>query len=95
MGKDIKRGKICGFDGIYGAETAKRIKLWNKNQPSGRWRKIKQVKVRYTHIIQTWNHFDKTYERKSICPLGVRTFVKKLMKEERTSNNTDRSEGRT
>ena len=85
MGKD-KRGKINGFDGIQGVETAKRMQQWNKNQPSGRWRRVKQIKVKYTHVIQTWYHFSKTFERKSICPFGMRTFVKKLMAEERTSN---------
>ena len=32
----MKRGIVNGFDGITGKETAKGIKKWNKNQPSGR-----------------------------------------------------------
>ena len=38
-----KRGEVSGFDGIRGSETAKRIQNWNKNQPSGKWRKIEQI----------------------------------------------------
>ena len=45
----MKRGIVNGFDGITENETAKRIKNWIKNQPSGRWRSIKQIRIKYTY----------------------------------------------
>ena len=50
----MKRGIVNGFDGITENETAKRIKNWNKNLPSGRCRSIKQIRIKYTYILQTW-----------------------------------------
>ena len=56
----MKRGIVNGFDGITGKEKAKRIKNWNKNQSSGRWRSIKQIRIKYTYILQTWYYEEKT-----------------------------------
>ena len=80
------RGDVDGFDGIRGTATAKRIANWNKYPPSGRWRKIEQVKLKYTYIVQTWYHLDKEYQRKHICPYGMKTFVTKLLQSKRVTN---------
>ena len=81
-----KRGEVTGFDGILGTETAKRVKNWNKNQPTGRWRKLEQVKVRYILINQTWTHLDKEFSRKHIAPYGMKIFLKKLLEQKRNTN---------
>ena len=60
----MKRGTENGFHGITRKETAKRIKNWNKNQPSGRWRSIKQIR-KYTYVLQTWYYEEKTYRKNS------------------------------
>ena len=73
----MKRGIVNGFDGITGKETAKRIKNWNKNQPSGRWRPIKQIRIKYTCILQTWYYEEKTYTQNLICPLGYGEIYEK------------------
>ena len=86
MPKNEKRGEVTAFDGIRGTETAERIKNWNKNQPSGQWRKLEQVKVNYTYIVQTWTHLDKEYTRKHISPYGMKTFVTKLLEQRRNTN---------
>ena len=79
----MKRGIVTGFDGITGKETAKRIKIWQKNQPSGRWRSVKQVRVRYTVINQTWLYGEKSFSQKYICPFGMVEYMKKLLTEQR------------
>ena len=76
----MKRGIVNGFDGITGKKTAKHIKNWNKNQPSGRWRSIKQIRIKYTYNLQTWYYEEKTYTQKFICPLGMVKHMKKYSK---------------
>ena len=83
---DKKRGSVTGFDGVRGSMTMKRVANWNKNQPSGRWRKIKQFKIRYTYIHQRWLHLDQEYERTHITPFGMKEFMKDLLQKERNSN---------
>ena len=79
----MKRGTVNGFDGITGKETAKRIKNWNKNQSSGRWRSIKQIRIKYTYILQTWYYEEKTYTQKFICTLGLVKYMKKVLKDQK------------
>ena len=79
----MKRGIVNGFDGITGKETAKRIKNWNKNQPSGRSRSIKQIRIKYTYILQTQYYEEKTYTQKFICPLGMVKYMKKVPKDQK------------
>ena len=81
-----KRGNVNGFDGIHGKETNKRIKNWQKNQPAGRWRSVKQIRIKYTYITQSWFNDDKTFSQKFICPLGMVNFIKNLLEEERSSH---------
>lgn len=83
---DKKRGSVLGFDGVRGSMAMKRISNWNKNQPTGRWRKIKQFKIRYTYIHQIWFHLDQEYKRTHITPFGMKEFIKKLLQKERNSN---------
>ena len=71
MSSKPKRGTVTGFDGVRGSNTTKRIHLWDKNQPSGRWRRVELVKVRYTYIKQTWTHQDKTFTKTHIWPYGM------------------------
>ena len=33
------------------SQERKQIKNWNKNQPSGRWRSIKQIYLRSTNMV--------------------------------------------
>ena len=84
--KSKRRGNVIGFDGIRGVTTGKRITNWNKNQPSGRWRKVEQIKVKYTYIVQSWSHLDKHLDRKHVCPYGMKDFVKKLLQQDRSTN---------
>ena len=79
----MKRGIVNGFDGITGKETAKRIKNWNKNQPSGKRRSIKQIRIKYTYNLQTWYYEEKTYTQKFICPLGMMKYMKKVLKDQK------------
>ena len=60
----------------------KRIKKWNKNQPSGTWRSIKQIRVKYTYILQIWYYEENTYTQKFICPLGMVKYMKKVLKDQ-------------
>ena len=76
----MKRGIVNGFDGIAGKETAKRIKNWNKNQPSARCRSVKQIRIKYTYIVERWHYEEKTYTQKFICPLGMVNIWKKYSK---------------
>ena len=46
------------------SQERKQIKNWNKNQPSGRWRSIKQIR-KYTYVLQTWYYEEKTYRKNS------------------------------
>ena len=62
------------------SQERKQIKNWNKNQPSGRWRSIKQIRIKYTYILQTWYYEEKTYTQKFICPLGMVKYMKKVLK---------------
>ena len=44
-----------------------------KNTPRGNWQKWTQIKIKYTHIVQTWSlgdklYVDKLYVDKMICP---------------------------
>ena len=64
-------------------ETAKHIKNWNKNQPSGRWRLIKQIRIKYTYTLQAWYYEEKTYTQKLICPLGMVKYMKKVLKDQK------------
>jgi hypothetical protein len=76
-----KRGTLVGFDGIQGSKkTAKRMADWRKNQPTGRWRAIKQAKIRYTFVVQTWT-YDSSHSHviKHICPWGMVEFYKNIM----------------
>ena len=57
----MKRGIVNGSDGTTEKETTKRIKNWNKNQPSGRWMSIKQIRIKYTYILQKWYYEEITY----------------------------------
>ena len=70
-----KRGALTGFDGIKGNMTAKRVKDWNKNPPAGRWRAIKQTKIKYTYVLQTWKYDDNIHIIKHMCPFGMVKFV--------------------
>ena len=79
----MKRGIVNGFDGITGKETAKRIKNWNKNQPSGKRRSIKQIRIKYTYNLQTWYYEERTYTQKFICPLGMVKYMKKVLKDQK------------
>ena len=79
----MKRGIVNGFGLITGKETAKLIKNWNKNQPCGRWRSIKQIRIKYTYILQTWYYKEKTYTQKFICPLGMMKYMKKVLKDQK------------
>ena len=79
----MKRGIVNGFDGITGKETAKRIKNWNKNQPSGKRRSIKQIRIKYTYNLQTWYYEEKTYTQKFICTLGMMKYMKKVLKDQK------------
>ena len=81
-----KRGAVTGFDGITGTATASRLKSWEKNQPAGRWRKVCQVKIEYTYIHQTWHHLEKEFTRIQICPWGMKTYISKLLQEEKVCN---------
>ena len=45
MSSMSKRGTTNGFDEVRGEKTAKRLKYFQKNQPAGKWRHIKRVKV--------------------------------------------------
>ena len=81
-----KRGEVSGFDGVQGSATSKRIKSWNKNQPSGRWRKIKRFKLKYTILNQTWYFQEKSFTKKHISPFGMKEFLKDLFSKERNTN---------
>ena len=78
--KKKKRGSVSGFDGVGGAATSRRIKLWEKNQPAGRWRKVQLIKIQYTYLEQTWTYVDKHFKRIQVCPWGMREFMKKRFK---------------
>ena len=83
-----KRGDPTGFDGIKEKETAKRLSNWNHNQLAGRWRTVRQAKIRYTYIKQTWTyHHETTHELKHISPLGMVHFLSKLLSEKRNRQN--------
>lgn len=79
----MKRGTVTGFDGINGKETAKRIKNWKKNQPAGKWRAVKQVRIKYTYILQTWSYDEKTFTQKFICPLGMVKYMSNLLEDKK------------
>lgn len=84
--KEKKRGAVDGFDGVQGAVTQKRIQNWTKNEPSGRWRKTKLMKIRYTYILQKWIYLEKEITRKHIAPFGMKEFLKDLLKKDRNVN---------
>ena len=65
------------------SQERKQIKNWNKNQPSGRWRSIKQIRIKYTYILQTLYYEEKTYTQKFICPLGMVKYMKKVLKDQK------------
>ena len=79
----MKRGILNGFDLITGNETAKLIKNWNKNQPCERGKSIKQIRTKYTYILQTWYYEEKTYTQKFICPPGMVNYMKKVLKDQK------------
>ena len=79
----MKRGIVNRFDGITGKETAKRTKNRNKNQSSGRWRSIKQIRIKYIYILQTLYYEEKTYTQKFICPLGMVKYRKNVLKDQK------------
>ena len=79
----MKRGIVNRFDQITGKETAKLIKNWNKNQPCERGRSIKQIRIKYTYILQTWYYEEKTYTQKFICPPGMVKYMKKVLKDQK------------
>ena len=82
-----KRGLVDNFDGIGKPNTEKRLKDWTKNQPAGRWRTWRQVKVRYTYIVRTWSHEHKTLVQRYICPFGLKEYGKELLEDDRVSKS--------
>ena len=84
--KEKKRGDVSGFDGVQGVVTQRRIQNWTKNQPAGRWRKIKPFSIRYTYIKQTWYYFEKSFTRVHISPYGMKEYVKDLLAKDRNVN---------
>ena len=78
-----KRGEVDNFDGIGKPKTEKRLQLWKKNEPTGRWKQVRQIKMRYTFLIRTWKCNEKTLDQRYICPYGVKEYGKELLQDER------------
>lgn len=76
-----KRAPTTGFDGVKGDQTAKRIKFLKKNQPSGKWRKIRKIKVEYTLINQIWKYQSKNFIRKVVIPWGMTKHMTKILQD--------------
>ena len=76
-----KRAPTNGFDGVKGEQTAKRIKSLKKNQPSGKWRKIRTLKVEYTLIHQLWKYQSKDFIRKVVIPWDMVKHMSKFLQD--------------
>ena len=68
MQKNKKRGQCQGFDSVTGEQTAKRIKLWGKNEVGLNWREWAIEKIRYTHTSKRY-HMGKTLGLKNVLLL--------------------------
>lgn len=77
MQKNHKRGQCQGFDGVTGERTAKRIKLWAKNEVGLNWRKWALEKIRYTTISKTLSYGDKSWCERFIAPYGMKDSIRK------------------
>ena len=44
---------------------------------------MKQIRIKYTYILQTWYYEEKTYTQKFICPLGMVKYMKKVLKDQK------------
>jgi len=87
MIKKREKGTIDTFDGIGKPATAKRLKDWGKNQPVGRWRHWRQIKIRYTYIVRTWKYEEKTLVLKYVCPYGSKEYGKELLEDDRAGKS--------
>ena len=84
---DNKRGSVSGFDGVNGLNTNKRIKLWGKNPPAGRWRRTSVIKIEYTYIEQSWTYNEMKHSKVHFCPWGMVDSVTKMLLNERVVNH--------
>lgn len=86
MSSSGKRAPTNGFDGVKGEQTAKRIKSLKKNQPSGKWRKIRTIKVEYTLIHQLWRYKTKEFVRKVVIPWGMVKYMSKILQDKKVKH---------
>ena len=50
---------------------------------------IKQIRIKYTYILQTWYYEEITYTQKFICPLGMVKYMKKVLKDQKLFHRFD------
>ena len=83
MAKGKKRGGCQGFDGVKGEQTAKRIKLWGKNNVELSWRNVRIEKLRYTLVHRTLKYGENKFVQTFIPAFGTREAVKKRKSDAR------------
>lgn len=45
------------------------------------------MKIRYTFIVRTWSHEDKTLVQRYVCPFGLKEYGKELLEDDRVAKS--------